>query len=461
MPFLAGLVRSGAYHLERAFWGSPAATPAFQAGLLYGLRHPDLPGYSWFDRALGREVAMNHPQDTRAIEARLGRRSSSRLLEGGGHTYFSLFRGDAGNQLCMSTLGSAERMARGLVPEFRGVLAGRRDGALRAAGTLARETGRALGEVSRWARALGDWRHEPGFLVSRVLLQRLGWGFAHTKAVVDMARGVPLIYLVFGNYDETAHRRGPRSPLALAELQCVDASLADLDAVSRALEQPYDIVLVTDHGHVEAEPLEQRGGRRLAAALLEGPPRKVPPEVVRGLRDGRPTPVDVPGPVPGAPVVVEAGNFAHVYLAREPRPMEAEVLLAHFPEALGRALAHPDLAIVVLRRGEGFVAVVGGGVYGPDDVAQAPLSPGFSREALADLLRELPHMPNAGDLILYGREVGEDRTVGFAWEFGSHGGLTHTETDSLVCWPAHAPLDLRALSHASQLHERLCEVYRC
>ena len=70
-------------------------------------------------------------------------------------------------------------------------------------------------------------------------------------------------------------------------------------------------------------------------------------------------------------------------------------------------------------------------------------------------------MPNAGDLVLYGREVDEGHTVGFAWEFGSHGGLTHTETDSLVFWPAHAPLDLRGLSHASQLQERLSEVYRC
>jgi hypothetical protein len=160
-------------------------------------------------------------------------------------------------------------------------------------------------------------------------------------------------------------------------------------------------------------------------------------------------------------VVVEAGNFAHVYLAREPRPLEAQALLAHFPEALGRALAHPDLAVVVLRRGEGFVAVIGDGVYGPDEVKQAPLAQAFSRAALADLLRELPHMPNAGDLVVYGREVGEHGTVGFAWEFGSHGGLTRAETDSLVCWPASAPLDLRGLSHASQLHERLSEVYRC
>ncbi|MEN9796537.1 MAG: hypothetical protein RL653_233, partial [Pseudomonadota bacterium] len=51
-------------------------------------------------------------------------------------------------------------------------------------------------------------------------------------------------------------------------------------------------------------------------------------------------------------------------------------------------------------------------------------------------------------------------TVGFAWEFGSHGGLTRTETESLVAWPAAAPLELAGLGHSTQLHARLSDVYR-
>jgi hypothetical protein len=50
--------------------------------------------------------------------------------------------------------------------------------------------------------------------------------------------------------------------------------------------------------------------------------------------------------------------------------------------------------------------------------------------------------------------------VGFAWEFGSHGGLTRTETESLVAWPAAAPLELAGLGHSTQLHARLSDVYR-
>ena len=106
------------------------------------------------------------------------------------------------------------------------------------------------------------------------------------------------------------------------------------------------------------------------------------------------------------------------------------------------------------------MALVKGGVYGPDEIVNAPLASEFSRRAVADYLRELPHLRTAGDLVLFGEAVQPGATVGFAWEFGSHGGLTHTETRSMVCWPSNAPVDLSGLSHCVRLHQRLAEAYR-
>jgi hypothetical protein len=99
-------------------------------------------------------------------------------------------------------------------------------------------------------------------------------------------------------------------------------------------------------------------------------------------------------------------------------------------------------------------------VYGPDEVARAPLAEEFSRRAVEDYLRELPHLRTAGDLVLFGEAVQPGATVGFAWEFGSHGGLTQTETRSTICWPSNAPVDLSSLSHCVRLHQRLSEAYR-
>lgn len=459
MPFLASLVRSGAYHLEEAFWGSPASTPCFQAGLLYGLPHPNLPAYSWFDRELGRRVRMNVPQDALDIEQRLGRTQPPQLLAEGGHTYFSLFRGGARNRICMSTLSSLKGMARALSPEMEGLLAARTGHPFRYLASLGKDSWHALREIWRWGSALGDFRHEGDFLISRVLLQRLGWSFAHTKALVDMVRGVPSVYLVFGNYDEVAHRRGPRSAQAVAELERVDGYLAELYAMARTLERPYDVVFLTDHGHVESLPFEQRQGQRLEDMLLRGAPASPLEAVNRGLLDGRAPLPPTDRPAPEEPVVVESGNFAHVYLTRGRQPLEARALVAYHPDVLARAACHPDIGLVALRRGDSAVALVKGQVYRAEDLERAPLAGEFSRRAVADYLRELPFMPTAGDLVLFGEAVRPGATVGFAWEFGSHGGLTRTETCSTVCWPAEGPVALSGLTHCVNLHQRLAEAY--
>ena len=50
--------------------------------------------------------------------------------------------------------------------------------------------------------------------------------------------------------------------------------------------------------------------------------------------------------------------------------------------------------------------------------------------------------------------------MGFAWEFGSHGGLTRTETDSVDLLAARRAGGSLGLSHCTQLHEKLSEAYR-
>ncbi len=460
MPFLSRLVSTGAYHLDTAFWGTPASTPCFQAGLLYGLRHPNLPAYNWFDRELGREVKMNVPRDTLAIEQRLGGFGRNSLLEDGGTAYLSLFRAGAENKLCMSALANLKAVLKTAPAVFRGIRAAPRQTVMAYVRSMARELWDCLQDVRRWVAEVKDWRHEREFLLNRVFLSSIGWNLARTRAEIDMVAGVPAIYLVFGNYDEISHRRGPFSPQALRELYRVDGALEELYAIAKTVENPYDIYLLTDHGHVDSSPFEQRQRERLKPYLLSGPKVALDAAVERALLDGRRLEAGLPPAPDVEPVVIEAGNFSHVYLNRERRALEAKELLERYRDVVARAVSNPDIGIVAMRRGDSAVAVIGGGVYGPDEMDQAPLAAEFNKRAVADLLRELPHMPTAGDLVLYGQAVTQTGTVGFAWEFGSHGGLTRIETDSVICWPADAPVDLGALSHSTQLHERLSEVYR-
>ena len=459
MPFLARLVKSGVYRMDSAFWGSPASTPAFQAGLLYGVRHPNLPAYHWFDRELGRVVRMNVPKDALSIEQRVEGLARGSLLEDGGTPYLSLFRAQATNELAMTSLANLRAMVPDLCCQFRGLRAVSRRTVLRYIADLVQDTWHAGLDALRWVRQQGDHRHEIQFMLNRFAVVSLGWGLAWNRALIDMARGVPAIYLVFGNFDEVAHRRGPFSAQATDELFDADQALEELYVMAKAVDEPYDVVLVTDHGHVDSIPFEKRDGRKLESYLMDAEPAPLSDAVTSALRDGREVP-HANGEARDEPVVIEAGNFAHVYLSRGQQPLESLQLLSRHGNVLARAMKSPEIGIVALRRGDSAVAIIGGGVYGPGEIDRSPLASEFSRNAVSDLLRELPRMPTAGDLVLYGEAMNPGATVGFAWEFGSHGGLTRTETDSVVLWPGDAPLDLRGLNHSTQLHQKLSEVYR-
>src|SRR5512146_873301 len=70
MPFLARRLDEGRLDVSRAYSGAPASTPAFQAGMMYGVA-PSVPGFVWYDRHHGREVRMDRATDAAAMEASL------------------------------------------------------------------------------------------------------------------------------------------------------------------------------------------------------------------------------------------------------------------------------------------------------------------------------------------------------------------------------------------------------
>src|SRR5512142_2172165 len=114
MPFLARRLDRGESALSSGRSGAPASTPAFQAGLLYGVA-PSVPGFVWFDRRNGRDVRMDRATDAAAVEAALSERNPPLLR--GGTSYFSIFSGGAAlPHFCRSGLAGdlpLEKLAEG------------------------------------------------------------------------------------------------------------------------------------------------------------------------------------------------------------------------------------------------------------------------------------------------------------------------------------------------------------
>lgn len=496
-PFLGRLLRSGAYAFSPSYSGAPASTPAFQAGLLYGQRSADIPGYLWYDRQRRAQVRMDRAEDAAAVEAKLMAQGPG-LLEQGSAS-FSIFSGGAKvDGFSMSGWAARpRRLLAGLDPWYlaAGALAHSRTAA-RIAGRAAREGGAALLDLFRQWLQVGRLQHEPGFFLRRVGLSIGAREAAIFSAALSMARGVPAIYTCFGDYDEIAHRRGPDAADAAEALRGIDRAVAHVFAAAAALpELRYDLYVVSDHGQVRTLPFEGATGLSLldylalAAPRREGAPelseeaarqmgrlralgraaqglpgaleakaRTIAGEVAHSIAGGRRRADDGARLLEEA-VCVEAGDIAHLYLSREARPLTEAEIARRYPRLLAVATGCPSVGLVAARSERGSVAYRGGRRFDLSDPSSSrALELGYGGPRAAAFVSAVVGLPSAGDLVVYGNGLsGAD--VAFAWEFGSHAGVARDEVETFVVHPKALPYDFTRVSHGADLHDFLADHY--
>ncbi|HET8541968.1 MAG TPA: hypothetical protein VFL83_18970 [Anaeromyxobacter sp.] len=466
MPCLAARLAAGGHALSSTRSGAPASTPAFQAGLFYGVS-PSVPGYVWFDRRTRREVRMDRADDAALVEARLARGAPGLLR--GGTSYFSIFSGGAAfPHFCLSGLagdydtgldwierhiGPWDALASTLV---HSVTAAR--GAIR----IAHEVGAGLVDGVRWSMALGRVKHEARFLAHRVLIGGILRELLVQGILVDVSRGVPVVYTDLIGYDEAAHRRGPGARVALRHLASADAALAMIFAAADAVpELGYDVYVLSDHGHVATRPFEALAG----VPLPEFVARAEQGEAAPAVRAVRPNRGIVGGRTLGAGrsdtvAVAEAGDLAHVYFFCDGGPLPLEGLRARHPRALAALAASPAIGIVAARGGRRGLALAGGAVLDlsePGDVARLPHpQPALAAAYLSDLLS----LPESGDLVVVGWRGEGQEVVAYAWEFGSHGGIAPEEIEAFVVHPRDVRFRFDDVVRPSELFRFFEEAYR-
>ncbi len=456
MPALSGRLASGRHVLAASCSGAPASTPAFQAGLFYG-QSPSVPGFVWFDRETRREVRMDRAEDAARVERRLAR-SCPGLLRGG-TSYFSIFSGGAAlPHFCLSGLagtleldwyaehlGAYDALASALAHSVT---------ATRSALRVAQEVALGLVDGVRWSVALGRLKHEPRFLVHRVLIGAVLRELAVQGILVDLSRGIPAVFVDFLSYDETAHRRGPDSDAALRCLAATDAALAVIFAAADAVpELGYEVHVLSDHGHVATLPFEALAGLPL-------------PEFVALADRGDPLPRGATARPSGAFLgghaararrtdglaVAEAGDLAHVYFLEDGGPLPLDAVRARHWRVLAALSASRAVGFLAVRGGAAGFALVHGDVLDladPDDVARLPHP---EPTLVAAYLRDLLALPDSGDIVVQGWRGDGRETVAYAWEFGSHGGVAPEELECFVAHPADCALPFRGALRPRELH---------
>jgi hypothetical protein len=440
MPALAARLASGRHVLASSRSGAPASTPAFQAGLFYGVS-PSVPGFVWFDREARREVRMDRAEDAAGVEAALARRGPGLLR--GGTSYFSIFSGGAAlPHFCLSGLageleldwyarhlGAWDALASTLAHSVT---------ATRSAVRVAHEVGVGVVDGLRWSIALGRMKHEPRFLAHRILIGAVLRELAVQGILVDLSRGIPVVFVDFLGYDEAAHRRGPDSEAALRCLAAADASLAMIFAAADAVpELGYEVHLLSDHGHVPTVPFESLAGVPLPEYVAladrgEPLPRGPPARPSRGLLGGRALGAGRLGGV----AVAEAGDLAHVYFLDDPGPLPLDALRARHWRVLAALSASRAVGLLGVRGGARGLALVRGDVLDLADPAEVARLPHPEPGVLAAYLSDLLALRESGDIVVQGWRGEGREIVAYAWEFGSHGGVAPEELECFVAHPA-------------------------
>ena len=119
------------------------------------------------------------------------------------------------------------------------------------------------------------------------LLRAVTTAFLHDLNVAivaeQMARGAPVIFVDFVDYDEVAHHAGPTRPESMRTLDTLDRVLGFLADVAAEVNRDYEIVVVSDHGQSQGEPFEQLTGAALDEVVAALVAERAEPAHVRRL----------------------------------------------------------------------------------------------------------------------------------------------------------------------------------
>ncbi|MFI7608439.1 alkaline phosphatase family protein [Micromonospora sp. NPDC049366] len=500
LPTVGRWLRSRSHRMTRWHTGLPATTPAAQAGLLHG-DASRVPAYRWYEKATvgadgtpvgGRLIVTSRPRDAAEIERRLS--TGRGLLRDGGVSISTAFSGDAPTSLLTVSRAALPGRSNPGYAAFMTSPYGFARAVTIGAGQVLRELHQARRQRMRGVQPRGG--RGGSYLALRPLASMLN-DLNVSLIAEQMARGAPVIFCDFVDYDEVAHHAGPARPEAMAALEALDHTLGILERLAAQAARRYHLVVLSDHGQSQGATFRQRYGESLAqvVARLAAPARIPSPRDAEA--DAAAAPVDAEaaggveqwgrvnllltevagrGGVTAAAtraavrarsdgpeialgpadreaeaashsdpetVVVASGNLAMIYLPRHPGRLTRERIDAAAPGLVDGLTAHPGIGVVVVDTSAGPVALGRDGrhrlrdghVDGDDPLAA------YGPRARWDLLRH-QEMDHVGDLVVISAvDPSLDEVAAFEELVGCHGGLGGWQTDALLIHPADWPQD--------------------
>jgi uncharacterized membrane protein YvlD (DUF360 family) len=471
-PVLGQLVRSGEATLHPWVAMLPPTTPASQGGILHG-NNDGIAGFRWYEKAGGRLLTANHPEDAAEIVRRIS--DGRGLLADDGAGIGNLVTGDAPRSyLTMATID--ERASEGDERRMRGFFVTTVN-YIRLVVLMAGEVAKELYQAERQR----GWSVEPRmhrdlhFAIERAATNIALRTVSTALVIEEMYGGAPTIYVDYTGYDAISHHCGPERVESIDALEGIDRAIGSLMKAARYTGRPYRMVVLSDHGQCLGASFRQRHGQSLEAVIAGQLPgtmtvagttdsvesagfgRRIAAEFGRGSGLGSLLARWLPsglrrlggGERSGAPaappdvVVASSGNLAHVYFTGNQGQMTSDAIEERHPGLIGALARHPGIGAVIGRSPDGRASLMS--ATGPVDLAAAEAA-GIDRIAdygprAAEAMQRLARFLTAGDLILLGavdRVTAE--VTGFEELIGSHGGLGGRQTEPFILCPASLEL---------------------
>ena len=443
MKFLKKLLEQG-YRPHTLYTGMPCSTASVQAELLYGVK-----SFGFFDYETNRPFVMFNPRDAFEIEKRLETQGKGLLKDGS--AYSDIFTGDAKeSHFCISSL-SRNSILKHRYPFGFIVLVFLHIFSL--IWTVMLMFFEAFLAIVDFFRGIITGKHlgkELKFIPSRVAICILLRELITIGAMIDTARGLPIIHLNLVGFHEQSHRRGPTSRFAQWTLKGIDKSIKKIwKAAHKSNARDYEVWIYSDHGQEDTIPYEKKYGKIVQESVAEifedfddvlhiHQPKKVGFLLRAGMRSSKFfsnifTPIVIDDTL--KPLLIALGPIGHIYLDSK-TTLDQKRLIAD------KLIKFAHIPIVILpcisKKAEAWTEE--GRFELPeqaDKIFDSKLP--YYNEMVKDFLTSCCR-PDVGDIMICGWDEKEKVYYSFANEYGSHGGFRRLETESFVYLPKETPL---------------------
>lgn len=428
-PNLTELMKTHKVHKYNC--GLPSNTPFAQAGIMYG-KNNNIPGFTFVDKKMQKVFTTRNVCSVALMEeVYLGGKKG--ILENG-RSYLNIFSGGA----AYSRL-TTSKVEKEFIRQFD-ILLMLLDPRIAAkvlyktvhntATLLEYLYEKISGTFKKYVQP-SDFKYTVTRLFSSVIFEELG-----TRAAIrDMKQKVPRIYITYNGYDENSHHQGPSSPAAFKAVQTIDHKIGKIVSTNKKLKMPYDIFVLSDHGHTESVPfkklygksfekhihsvLNKYHGKKHPMVAAEHKYSKMPRGIKNQMRqlswNRHPYFVEISDPL------------ANIYFNHKKTKVNYREIESLYPGFIKSISSHPGVGIVICNDDDKvrIINKYGEAIAGKSLADRRFKGERFLRnygdeKTLIHQIQYFARMHNSGDLIIMG-DYSKHNVVSFINHFGSHG----------------------------------------